>query len=129
MQYQVISTAEIDGPLNQQPGWCVAEITEDDGEGRVVAGPFPSHGTAQAKADLLLISRQNHVEDYVDQFIRGPEQFGRRDMLKTMRRGGLTETEMHCVLEEVDAARESVATFAEGRAAGRLDADMGGCAA
>ena len=129
MQYQVISTAEIDGPLNQQPGWCVAEIPDDGGEGRIVAGPFPSEGTAQAKADLMLIGRQRFIEDYVDDFVRDDHIWTKTQLKRTLESSQLTETERDAVITEVLEAQDSVATFHRGRAIGCFDADLGGCVA
>ena len=128
MQYQVVSTAEVDGPISQQCGFVVVEFTEDGGEGRVVSDVIPSHETAQARADLLLIGRQDHVDSYVEEFIAGP-RLSERQMRMILKRTGLTETECETVVSEVLQAYAFQCSFEHRQALGQLDADMGGCAA
>lgn len=129
MKYDVISHEEIDGPLHHQPGWYVAEFADDGSTGRVIAGPFPEPDHAQARRDLLVIGDQDRVADHIEKFIAGPERFGRWDMRQTMMRAGLSETEIRSVITEVEAARDAVATFVRGQAAGCFQPDEGGCAA
>jgi len=47
-----------------------------------------------------------HLDEWVHEFITGPEQLSRADMRACMKRAGLTETEIRIVCVEVEQARE-----------------------
>jgi len=133
MQYATISHTELahtsDDPRGQQPGWYVCEYTDDGGEGRVIAGPFIDEATAQARADLFLIGRQNRIEDYVAEFIGIDVIWTRPQMLRILKGSDLTESEVEAVITQVLEALEFEASFDHRPGAGLIDADMGGCAA
>lgn len=63
----------------------------------------------------------NWLDDYVHEFINGPEQLSDADMLAVMKRGQLSEIEQRQVLREVKAARESADTYVHGAAIGCWD--------
>jgi len=48
----------------------------------------------------------NYIDQWVHEFITGPEQLSRTDMRACMKRAGLTETEIRIVCVEVEQARE-----------------------
>jgi len=133
MPYETISHEELahtsDDPRGQQPGWYVCEYTDDGGEGRVMAGPFASEGTAQAEVDLFLIGRQKRIEDYVEQLIGSNHIRTRPQMLRILKGSDLTESEVEAVITQVREAIEFVASFDHRQVTGLIDADMGGCAA
>ena len=124
MQYQVVSHHETDG---MAPGWYVAEFDEQ-ASGRVVAGPFTDEWTAQVKRDLLTVSRQDHVENYVEELI-GDGIGSRAQMLRVLKGSNLTESEIESVITQVRQALEFEASFEHRQATGAVDADMDGCAA
>ena len=124
MQYEVVSHHETDG---MAPGWYVAEMDEQ-GSGRVVAGPFTDESTAQVKRDLLVIDRQDYLESYVEELI-GDGISSRPQMISALKGSNLTEAEIESVITQVRQALEFEASFDHRQVTGAIDADMGGCAA
>ena len=59
-----------------------------------------------------------HLDEWVHEFITGPEQLSRSDMQSCMKRAGLTETEIKIVCTEVEQARNAEARFVQHRDAG-----------
>jgi len=47
-----------------------------------------------------------HLDEWVHEFITGPERLSQSDMRACMKRAGLTETEIRIVCTEVEQARE-----------------------
>ena len=129
MRYEVMTTAEVDGPISGQPGFVVVEFTPDGGEGRVVSSVFEDEQAALAMRDLLSASSAKRIDQYVIELIGSDNITTRAQMLRILRGCDLTETEREIVITQVLEANAFQASFEHRQAVGYIDADMGGCAA